>query len=175
MPSSIRFYGGQELLRELDGLAENLRRKYIRQAAAAGGRTIINAAKSNLRARGTRGKRINKRTGKRIKGLAMSMRLRPTSQWPSRAQLARKGIIGTSVGFEWPVGAHAHLVEFGHRMVTSHKAGHREVGFVQPRPFFRPAIESTKAAVYNTFHAKLQAGLVKEAERIRAKFKSRVG
>lgn len=186
--------GGAELEKELLSMAERLRRKYLRQAAAAGGRVIINAAKANLRARGTRGKRVDK-NGKRIQGLAMSMKLRPTSQWPSRAKLARQGIVGTSIGFEWPVGAHAHLVEFGHRLmrrvnsnpklmgwrqegtrfVLASRGQLKQIGIVPPRPFFRPAVESTKSQVLSVFRQKLSEGLQKEARESLGRIRSHAG
>lgn len=50
---------------------------------------------------------------------------------------------GIRVGPQPPKGAHGHLVEFGHRMVT-HDG--RVVGNVPAHPFMRPAIRAQKGA-----------------------------
>jgi len=48
---------------------------------------------------------------------------------------------------------HAHLVEYGHRMVVGGtlKAGGRIVGFVQGRPWFRPARDQAVPEVERIF------------------------
>jgi len=48
------------------------------------------------------------------------------------------------------VAPHAHLVEFGHRQVTGGRlrtGRGRVIGSVPPHPFFRPAVDATKAIV----------------------------
>jgi len=75
----------------------------------------------------------------------------------------------------------AHLVEFGHRMVTggtvTRKDGRlrgsaknklrtgkgRAVGFVPGRPFLRPALEQNKENVLRTYRFNLVPGILQEA------------
>jgi len=58
----------------------------------------------------------------------------------------RRNRIDAEVYSKRPEGAHAHLVEFGHRIVTGGKLGKggRVVGSVPPHPFMRPAYDQTK-------------------------------
>lgn len=44
-------------------------------------------------------------------------------------------------------GYHGHLVEHGHRLVSSKKSGKRVIGFVRPYPFMMPAFNKTKDQV----------------------------
>ena len=44
-------------------------------------------------------------------------------------------------------GFHGHLVEYGHRLVSSKKSGKRVIGFVRPYPFMKPAFDKTKDEV----------------------------
>lgn len=41
-------------------------------------------------------------------------------------------------------GYHAHLVEFGHRIVIRTRNGLQQIGFQPPQPFIRPALEESK-------------------------------
>ena len=52
---------------------------------------------------------------------------------------------------------YAHLVEGGHKV----KGG----GFVQARPFIRPAFEAMKAGLMSRYKAELAAGIVREAKK----------
>lgn len=56
---------------------------------------------------------------------------------------------------------HAHLVEYGHRLVR----GGQEVGFVRGHPFFRPAVQETRDQV----KAVVTKGLARGLQSIKAK------
>jgi hypothetical protein len=44
-------------------------------------------------------------------------------------------------------GNHGHLVEYGHRLVSSKKTGKRQIGFVRAYPFIKPAFDKTAEQV----------------------------
>lgn len=57
------------------------------------------------------------------------------------------------VGPQYPAGAHGHLIEFGHRMVI-----HGQVlGWVEAKPFMRPAADETKSEQQAKIKEVLQA------------------
>lgn len=170
---SVVLTGARELDTVLHGMAESLRRKSLRKALTSAGRIIIEKAKENLNA--NRSKTYRKRKTKRkVKGLAKSLRVRPSSQWPSRETMARRGMLGASIGFLWPDGAHAHLVEFGHRLVKGKNDARKGkkatvIGFVPPKPFFRPAVEATKGQVLKQFHAAVAEFVRSQSNKIKSK------
>lgn len=164
-------------------MTDSLQRKYLRQAVRDGGMQIVRAARDNLRNKGmvtrvnaaleamgygpVRYKRKKRRRkGKATIGLARSLRVRPSSQWPSGASAAQKGIIAATVGAKWPEGAHAHLVEYGHRMVT-HDGRH--VGTVPPSPFFRPAVNFARPNVKALLAKRVAMGIKNEARKALAR------
>ena len=70
------------------------------------------------------------------------------------------------VGPQYPAGAHGHLIEFGHRMVI-----HGQVlGWVEAKPFMRPAADETKSEQEAKIKQELQAA-AKRAEKRAAKEK----
>jgi len=81
------------------------------------------------------------------------------------------------VGPEKHKAPHAHLVEFGHRIVVGgtvarkdgslkgggkNRGAGRVVGFVPPRPFLRPAFQQNKENMLRRYRQKLIEGLNKE-------------
>ncbi|GIV51700.1 MAG: hypothetical protein KatS3mg038_2221 [Candidatus Kapaibacterium sp.] len=139
----------QRLAANLRELAPSLERKYVRQALGRAATVIIRAVRRNLANRPhSKSARGLKRKGKPIVGLRKSVMQRPSSQWPSGATLAAKGLIGTVVGHKWPEGAHAHLVEFGHRLGAAQEIR-------QAVPTWR-AGPRTSASVHEAGHAKHQ-------------------
>ena len=158
----LQVEGARELDAQFKTLADRLRRKYIKQAVRAVGSQIIRAARQNLR---TNQSDRRRRTDEgKLTGLARSFQQRPSSKWPSAASVARRGIVGVSVGHRWPEGAHAHLVEFGHKMVT-HWPGRREVGAVRGYPYFRPAMDAVRFKMPRIIANKVRQGLEREAKR----------
>lgn len=57
-------------------------------------------------------------------------------------------------------GYHGHLVEYGHRLVSSKKSGKRQIGFVRPYPFMRPAFDKTKDQVSRNIVESVQKKLM---------------
>lgn len=57
-------------------------------------------------------------------------------------------------------GFHGHLVEFGHKLVSSKKSGKRQIGFVRPYPFMEPAFHQTKAEVTENIKTSVAKKLV---------------
>ena len=58
------------------------------------------------------------------------------------------GVIKVAIiGYEWPAGAHGHLVELGHEMVVGGKksSGGRVVGKVEPTEHMVTVVESAKS------------------------------
>lgn len=172
--------GAEALSRELGKLTGSLQRKFIRQGVANGGRVLI----KEMKKRAPRGKSaslhslktataryanaanrgaLNKKGN--VKQLHKSITQRPSSNWPSAAEQARKGVIATAVGPSYPEGAHAHLLEFGHKLI----AWGRETGqTVRPYPFMRPALEASRSAVLSAQESKLREGITREAAKMRA-------
>lgn|SRR5690606_6075739 len=163
--SAVMLEGFDEIREAFLAMTDSIQRKHMRAAVRAGGALVIREARSRLRARDKANRRKRKsrtRKGKPTIGLARALRQIPSSRWRSSSQVARKGIIATTVGAKWPEGAHAHLVEYGHRMVTHDK---REVGTVPAYPFFRPAIEATRSRVNAIMIERLRKGIEMESKK----------
>ena len=62
------------------------------------------------------------------------------------------------IGPAWPLGAHAHLVEYGHK------------GGAKPKPFMRPAWDNNKATVKTRFREKMSKELKAETAKFNVKF-----
>ena len=137
--------------KRFDALTGSKQRKYLRQGARAAGSAMIKATKRLIPDRKSRNK-----DGK-LTGLKRSMMQVPSGKWKNSAELARKGIIGSRIGFRKRGGAHAHLVERGHRIVTvkGKDTGKR----ARPRPFMRPARDSSKGEMRRAFQTKIINGI----------------
>lgn len=138
---AARVTGVKELDRALESIKKKTRNQYSRKAMRAGGKIVVAAAKS---AAPDRRRREDK---KLVMGLRRSM-------FQKIKTYRHTGKVISVIGPRWPEGAHAHLVEFGHRMVT---ADGRTVGRVRPHPFLRPAFHSSrsqvKAAIIGSYRA----------------------
>lgn len=180
LQGGFAFHGADEMWRQLGELTGSIQRKYVRQGVAAGGRVLI----KEMKARAPRGDSARKhslsqatklyanagyRNGLDKKGNAKklwkSITQRPSSQWPSASAQARAGNIATAVGPTWPEGAHAHLLEYGHKLVAwGRVTGQR----VAPRPFMRPSLDASRSAILTAQESKLREGIDKEAAKMRA-------
>ena len=165
---SATLTGGWALRRVLRMLPDRVYRKVVRQMTGRMATPIVKAAKRNLeavqsdKARGVLAKNITKRNKTYI----------------------RLGAVVTVVGAKWSEAPHAHLVEFGHRMVvggtverlrggttplskqTGKRGGGRVVGFVKAKPFMRPAFDSTKGQVMAIAERALRIGVEREAKKL---------
>jgi len=137
--------------RRFDALTGSKQRKYLRQGARAAGSVLMKATKRlvpDRKSRNTKGK---------LTGLKRSMMQVPSSKWKNSSQLAAQGVIGSRIGFRKAGGAHAHLVEHGHRIVT---AKGRDTGKrARPRPFMRPAADMSHDAMKRAFRDKIINGI----------------
>lgn len=117
---------------------EKVRKKYVRRAVSFAVSPVLKAAK----------KYAPKDSGDLKKSLKRKI----------KAYSRNATVIGI-VGPEKYKAPHAHLVEYGHRLVT--KDG-REIGFVPPHPFMRPAFTQNKETMLRRYRSKLIEGLNKE-------------
>ena len=140
--SGVTVQGDTELLRTFEGLTGSLQRQVIRPAVQAGATVLA----KEIRRRAPVGPTRN---------LKRSVSSRA---WT----LPAKGIIGRVVGPAYPRGAHGHLVEFGHAMVTHAGA---TVGQVRPRPFMRPAMDASRGRVLVAIQQKARQRIPLVAER----------
>lgn len=180
LQGGFAFHGADEMWRQLGELTGSIQRKYVRQGVAAGGRVLI----KEMKRRAPRGDSARKhsrsqatklyanagfRGGLDKKGnpkkLWKSITQRPSSQWPSASEQARRGNIATAVGPTWPEGAHAHLLEFGHKLIAWGKETGKRVA---PRPFMRPALDASRGLVLAAQQLRIHEGLTKEADKMRA-------
>jgi hypothetical protein len=182
--AALAMTGDAELIAWFEQLPATLARKYLRKSVADFGRKVNKAARANLRTFG-----IKSRTKKNLRvikasahdvalgiadrttiGLARSLTVRPSGSWPSKAQLAAAGVIAAAFGPRWPEGAHAHLVEFGHDIYTPfgqgnirHKKAIPTGERTTPKPFYRPAVDSTKPQFIPMMAQSLRTGMEREA------------
>jgi HK97 gp10 family phage protein len=139
-----------ESTRETDALLLSLpiavREKYLKLGLKAAGRIVRDEAKRRC----PKGKqRTGKKEGKK--------HLRDTIRSEFRDYGRKKVQV---IGPEYPAGAHGHLVEFGHAEVLWGKPTGRRV---PPKPFMRPAVDSTKQQQIDALNNAVRAGIEKEA------------
>lgn len=136
------------------GLPRKWQRSVLRKAANAGGQVVLEAVREELKkAQFAQSRGATRASRKATRAAGKKPLARTIGKRPWSAPL--KGIIGCVVGATWPAGAHAHLVEYGHRMVTRKKkdTGKR----ARPHPFQKPAEKRSEHAVLRAFELKLAA------------------
>lgn len=141
--TELRFEGEKQLQAKLSTLSDQMQRKVARAVVRAQGLVLKKAIKRRAPTRKRKESYIAK-TKKGFMGMAWRRRsvgLRSSISMRNWS-VPKKGIIAQIVGPRWPDGAHGHLVEFGHEMVT--RSG-RKVGHVRAHPFMRPAIAASKS------------------------------
>jgi len=127
----VRLTGDRELDRALAMLPDRMQRKVIRAVVAAQASVFMREVRRRAPTR-SRKETYTSKTGK-TRRRSIGLRRSITKKAWSKPD---KGMIGQIVGARWPEGAHAHLVEYGHWMVT-HDGN--TVGLVREQPFQRPA------------------------------------
>ena len=127
-----------------------LQRGALRKGVRAGGSALVKEIRRN----------IDTMVGKNRQSVRFDSRGKRTSLRRSIGQRAwskpRAGIIGTVVGPRFPEGAHGHLIEFGHEVVSH---GRRTGVRTQPIPFQRKAQRTASAAIVAAVRAKMQQAL----------------
>lgn len=127
-------------------LDSTLRMKYLELGLKAAGRIVRDEAKRRC-------PKGNQRTGKK----EGKKHLRDTIKSVTRKYGSKRLQI---IGPEYPAGAHGHLVENGHEEVLWGKRTGRRVA---PKPFLRPAADSTKQQQIDAMNDVIGAGIEKEA------------
>ena len=122
----LELTGYDELLRTLDRIDDSLSGRVMRDAVKAAAAVVVARARQLCPPPGYEG---DKRDPKPLRD-TIGMEVRDYG-------VRTLGLAGPY----YPAGAHGHLVEFGHRLVTHGK----DRGYVAGRPFMRPAFEETKA------------------------------
>lgn len=123
--AGLELDGWEELSRQLDRIDDRLTGRVKMQAVQAAGEVVAARAKA-LCPRGDPGHEPDKKPLRDTIGVELR-------DYGERALAV--------VGPEWDAGAHGHLVEYGHAIVTRGKnTGLRAA----PKPFMRPAYEETK-------------------------------
>ena len=115
-PVTVQMTGGKELVRKLKRLDQKVRKRIARKALRGAANPIRDDAKANVPVAEGKLKRS----------------LRTRVQVSSRTQAA-------FVEARWPMGAHAHLVEFG-TVERVRKSG-GSTGAMPAQPFLRPAFD----------------------------------
>lgn len=182
MPGELKIDGIEKALTSFTEIARRVPQKVARKTLLKASTPVIKAARQNLEAR------IESKTGNLMESLKTG-----------QARKFRKGRQGKPgyvvIGPGWPKGAHAHLVEYGHRVVTGKRHGRASnadaiaqaalggedvaalvadpaahgravAGFVQPRPFMRPAIDSTTGQVRTIIETELRRMFESEAGKV---------
>jgi hypothetical protein len=170
---NAKLLGADALAAELAKLPAQIERRVLTPAIRRGGRMVITAMRPNIPTRQRRDKH-GKRTGLR-QSATVKMR-----------KYGRTGVIMAVVGFRWPEGAHAHLVEHGHKMVTHRRRWRGErgrgkvgqgvvVGRVPGNNMMRNAWGKSQGRIKMEVRRKLIEGLRKQADKARGIVRAKVG
>ena len=109
---------------------DQIERRGMKDALMAAAKPIVKETKA----------RTPKRTGALRRSISKKGRTIPAQQ---TAEVKIGPRSGYRDGKIYPA-RYAHLVEFGHRQVVNTATGKKNIGFVPPKPFMRPAYESKK-------------------------------
>lgn len=144
---SARLEGFKELERTFKTLGERVQRKVLRSAVSAASTPIVKAAKANAE--------DSKESGTLKKSLGRKIKTYKDTQTVAAIIGPRTSVTGTWKGRKrWPA-KYAHLVERGH---IDEKGN-----FVPPKPFLKPAYDSTEHQALNVMSNKLAEGVTREA------------
>lgn len=168
---SFRIEGMEDVLKSLQGLERTVQIEASKAAVSAGGKIIVEDAKSRAPVRSDGAPRRNRKGGK----FRRAGRLKKSIVFKFGGAGGGLGSIPDILGLETrvygviavkdPLG---HLIEYGHRTVKgqkrSSKSRHEAKGkeFVSPQPFLRPAIDENQEKVLNAM-----ANAVKEVLKLK--------
>lgn len=166
---------GDKLLDEyFRQLPNRLQRGPLRKGLRAAGSVLIRRIRANIetmvsdQAASRAGKlrvvrRYNSRARKNKVTIGKTSLKRSIIQKPWTKRSA--GILATVVGARWPEGAHSHLVEYGHRIVTH--SGKDTGRRTRPIPFQRRAERDSLGQIQSEQRKALAKAIAKE-KRIRS-------
>lgn len=169
MSEAFKVTGLQELNRNLVRLADDVQRKHLRGAVAAGARIVRDAAVRNVPIRtGTLRRAIYSKWLQEASGnnrQTFLVSVRRGKQYQAKTRTSKKGRVTKTKNadaYYWT------WVEFGHvatgptriaggatRRERSRQKLKSAGRFVPPRPFLRPALESNKTAAIEAVRAEL--------------------
>lgn len=154
MNAKMDLTGDKELDMFFRTITPSMQRGALRKAMRAAGSALVKEIRNNIsrmvgESAASRGGQTRYDSRGKKTSLKKSIGTRP---WA----VPRRGIIGVVVGPRWPEGAHGHLVEFGHEIVSH---GKRTGQRTRPIPFQRRAMVSGKAAIVAAQRTKLKQAL----------------
>lgn len=139
------FVGDKALERTLRTLGDRVQRKIVRSAVNAAATPVLKAARAN----------VTTESGLLKKSLAKKVGTSKDKTSVTAIVGPRRDVQGEYEGEMRKPSRYAHLVEKG----FINEAGE----YVPPKPFLRPAAESTEQQAIGVMSSKLAAGVVKEA------------
>lgn len=175
---SADFIGDKELKRLFDTLPDQIQRRAMREGLKKGAKELKRNTKAELR------KRTKRRTGNLGKSII-----------DENVSIPSQGIVAFQVTFsrrQGRKGHHAHLVEFGHKIVprgpdqTNRSSPNRPArkrrkrkqapaalrrGAVRGRGFFRAAIGKFRAPMQREMEKRFRATLIKEIQKANTRAK----
>lgn len=158
---TVRITGDEALDRFFATITPKLQRGALRKGVRAAGSALVKEIRQNLSTMVSTKSASRNRANVRLDNRGKKTSLKKTIGQRAWSK-PRAGIIGTVVGARWPEGAHAHLVEFGHEVVSH---GKRTGKRTQPIPFQRTAERTARPQVLAAQRKKLREAL----QRVRAK------
>lgn len=154
MPSpqifQVTISGADDLARLFNELPKSMTDQALRAAETKALQPVLDEAKTRL----VQESRV--RTGNLLNSMMITLRLKASQQ-----SFETKGGVTLYAGAAGKKGAHAHLIEFGHRLVGG--------GRVPPHPFLRPAWDSKKDEVLAVMRAEIWNTLVSAVRRLRTR------
>lgn len=114
----------KQIVKGFEAISDRVQRRVMRSAISAGAtemKKAIRKATPVSRKTGTRdlwseSTKARRAGASKKNPLKQSLVTKPSSKWRNSSQLAAKGIIGASIGHDYSIAPHAHLVEEGHEL-----------------------------------------------------------
>ena len=149
MELDFQFFGAREMDQLFDALPGKMQASVIATAVRGGASIIRKNAKANLVAKGSI------RTGLLHESINVRVKNYRADGIVFAAVGARRDVVGTTPeGKRIRPANYAHLVEFG--TVTT-----------RAKPFLRPALDSSRAAVFSKMSERARVGLAREIAKLR--------
>ena len=161
----------KKLIKGFGSLSDSLQRKVIRSAVRAGaGEARKSIRKKTPRSRVSKTRELwSASTAQRREAigkkdpLRQSLTIKPSSKWRKARQAAAQGIIGATVGHDYSIGPHAHLVQDGFDL---HAWSSDPSGiWVSGTGYFRKGKKEAESQAKSAMISKAKAVFAKEMEK----------
>lgn len=144
---TVKLEGFEELYKELEQLPDNIKKNVAGKVVRSGSTVVLKDARRRAPRRTNQweGMKYKNEPGTLKKGIKVQ-RARKQPRW----------IVRDQIGFSnkaW----YGRLVELGHKLVRKGK----QIGFVSPRPFLRPAFDNNVSNILTAMREKLAEELKK--------------